>query len=1560
MSTSANNNSNNGVALDLSRKRKKKRILIVRKSNSNDAGEQTNPTFPQTNDSTASLRSTGAGIQYGSPTRSVKRKGIVLARNVNAESLRSLGPTSPVQIRKEEGPRVDPKTKRILERSILGTVEEYEDMVGNGQRGSRRRSFQSRNAEGQKGEDGSSNNSKKNERKKSMMGGGNLQSITDSSFADNQAEDELFMYRQRLTNPEEVAKRRKRIEDARKEEQEYMDEEEQEMLMCDLIVSRRETNALKKWKKIQKTWRTFRTNMAKSLGKHPDDLVVSRAMEYREKREEYDMLEGATPADLKHGSEYWMMSLRGMGTRYVPVGNIFSGLFCPVNEEKEYEIDIVRQPGMKDPNRKNPPKDWRHSHTLMDRQKRLKKQLNEMRPHFIGVAETESLVVRAENLFEWAENSSNEYFKRVENEGENITILEKELIKDGKEGKVGTTDDEKEIEAIEDMLPKSGPNMLLYGKTEGNNNDTNNNDGTRLLLTSNVKAQSDGTIVAENIGTTAIFYEWVKLESTPALDPSLTGGAHSQGQLYCRDRAGVLLPGHTKDFSFSFRSNVAGIFTEKWAINTTPSLFNGISQEVTVRCVVVEEDVYVKQREAIENKLAEQALVHGVEDILRDVVRDIRTPPPPPPTEEELKIKDFENKNTDLPTKIYYDETLYEETKMFAQKVFLATVPPREEVVVVEETTEEGGKTSDVEGDTMELTGEEKNQDEFTEEESSKMSVDDIEIAQEDSKMEESAVVEEEVIENPEEIAMAREWTGSFTDLLNVIKEEIIPLNLELAESLIDELQSFQQKFAAPPVSSSLSMAAGREFFTQAALLVPETSDELLSEHGLEPRPKFKRPRSLKPGQEEDPNRKLVKRSGAWEERKTVGEDGEELELTDSEKYRIAFEKAMTTKVMALVDAFVDGTIKSDKDNLRESRQLQNMEFSKIECPWEAPKDDEEEDDEEGGGEEEEGEDGEGAEAKEIPPLPPVLAAVNGGSVLLRSDMNFILEDEGDQGFVVVDNKANDKRMQNIALDVKRLIAENALVITIVGHLGNPKGERLPEFSLANTVEGLSDLCETPIEFLSTFEEVLSIVNEEKEKKRVKDEKVAMKEAKRLEKIRLREERRAEQGSDYDEDEDDDEDEEEDEEEEEEDDESPPCRVLLVENIGYVPAEHSDYMANIPENAEEEDIEERQAEIDGHFDILSQIADIHIIDDLSGCLTQNASIVSVSPQSSLVVPGLVLQREIQVYSKFLEAELNEGEKRLAIVGGNDLEGKVDMLKALLRRVDEIMLVGNIATLFERARREWDIRNTDPDAVTDGANEGEKDEDESPRAEDDEEEEEDDEGDEEEEDDGEGEEKEGPVTMLKENEIRLMPIARMLFAEIKRRGLGLHLPSDYVVGDESPNYEEEGFEVDYDGETLEWVIPAVGSQNEDGTPISGRAAFGLPPRDMFVLDIGPDTQEKFGEIIKNSTNVIWIDTVGAIQHGEGQAGTGVILEAISGILENGGVGIAVGSNLVNALRTTNGVEDETLSLVSNASCNILLDIMCNGIPGIQNLKRVEEPSQVVEETEETNDETTENE
>ena len=121
-------------------------------------------------------------------------------------------------------------------------------------------------------------------------------------------------------------------------------------------------------------------------------------------------------------------------------------------------------------------------------------------------------------------------------------------------------------------------------------------------------------------------------------------------------------------------------------------------------------------------------------------------------------------------------------------------------------------------------------------------------------------------------------------------------------------------------------------------------------------------------------------------------------------------------------------------------------------------------------------------------------------------------------------------------------------------------------------------------------------------------------------------------------------------------------------------------------------------EIDNHCKLLSDIADIHIVDDLNGCLTQNSSVVCVEPSSKLVVPGLVLQREIETYGKFLEQDLGEGQKRLAIVGGKSLEDKFEILKALLSRVDEVMLTGNLATLMERARREWDLRNADPGAV----------------------------------------------------------------------------------------------------------------------------------------------------------------------------------------------------------------------------------------------------------------------
>ncbi len=57
--------------------------------------------------------------------------------------------------------------------------------------------------------------------------------------------------------------------------------------------------------------------MSKRLNKDPEDLVISRAEEYRVMLEETDLMVKATPVDKRHGDNVWMMSLRDAWTRYV-------------------------------------------------------------------------------------------------------------------------------------------------------------------------------------------------------------------------------------------------------------------------------------------------------------------------------------------------------------------------------------------------------------------------------------------------------------------------------------------------------------------------------------------------------------------------------------------------------------------------------------------------------------------------------------------------------------------------------------------------------------------------------------------------------------------------------------------------------------------------------------------------------------------------------------------------------------------------------------------------------------------------------------------------------------------------------------------------------------------------------------------------------------------------------------------------------------------------------------------------------------------------------------------
>ena len=197
-------------------------------------------------------------------------------------------------------------------------------------------------------------------------------------------------------------------------------------------------------------------------------------------------------------------------------------------------------------------------------------------------------------------------------------------------------------------------------------------------------------------------------------------------------------------------------------------------------------------------------------------------------------------------------------------------------------------------------------------------------------------------------VVIDRDWGETFSELENVLKDEVMPLNMETAENLLFELQILQQRFAQPPVSVSSALSAGRNFFSSLAMEIPSISDALLEENGLEPRPKFKRPRSLKPGQTEDPDRKLAPIGGAW-----TSEPHDE-EATPESAYRTGLEKSVASKFAEMIPSFVENAIASEQEKIVEERRLRNMELSLLEFSWTNQIQDEDEDDGDDGEEERE------------------------------------------------------------------------------------------------------------------------------------------------------------------------------------------------------------------------------------------------------------------------------------------------------------------------------------------------------------------------------------------------------------------------------------------------------------------------------------------------------------------------------------------------------------------------------------------------------------------------------
>ncbi len=225
-------------------------------------------------------------------------------------------------------------------------------------------------------------------------------------------------------------------------------------------------------------------------------------------------------------------------------------------------------------------------------------------------------------------------------------------------------------------------------------------------------------------------------------------------------------------------------------------------------------------------------------------------------------------------------------------------------------------------------------------------------------------------------------------------------------------------------------------------------------------------------------------------------------------------------------------------------------------------------------------------------------SALSGRTVLVRADLNVPLE---------AGRISDDRRIRATLPTLQRLVDAGAKVV-VLSHLGRPKGEAKPEFSLAPVATRLSELLSRPVRFVPepsgarVSEAVASLADGE---------------------------------------------------------------VALLENTRFLPGE----TANDPELAA----------------AWASLGDLFVNDAFGTAHRAHASTAglaeAIRARGGEAVAGLLVARELQ----FLGDALNRPQRPfVAILGGAKISGKIDVVDALLPRVDRLLIGGAMANTFFRA------------------------------------------------------------------------------------------------------------------------------------------------------------------------------------------------------------------------------------------------------------------------------------
>jgi hypothetical protein len=421
----------------------------------------------------------------------------------------------------------------------------------------------------------------------------------------------------------------------------------QKRTLGEQIQGDRHERALNRWDQQQKEWENFRHKASAKTGRQKEELIVTRAEEYRERLEVHELLDRATPDEIKSGGASWYHSLRGDGTRFVQIGNMFTGLFLPIKMHKEnYQHEIIRKPLLRELHeRRNTlmqqgvkSNTWRDEDMLVTRVARYGKKMKDLNPgklEFHEMLEPEVIPLRPGGRLPSTasiEPSTSDVgplsgpFDDDPNSfdaaAEDVATLQSILgpVVDEPDGATQTL---------------AGPNVWI--------------SPNKLQFQADIGTTSTLAIKLKNVGTTVFHYEWKLNEPAHNFHDVSVLPPDPTSRFRCEQAKGTLLPGRETQTRFIFISEHAGTFFSSWRLNTCPDLLEPITT-VFFHGVALKSDLLLERRQIFKKAVHDQQVVHDVEEIIGDIIESVGLVPQAPPDLSSVRVQErlFNERNNAL------------------------------------------------------------------------------------------------------------------------------------------------------------------------------------------------------------------------------------------------------------------------------------------------------------------------------------------------------------------------------------------------------------------------------------------------------------------------------------------------------------------------------------------------------------------------------------------------------------------------------------------------------------------------------------------------------------------------------------------------------------------------------------------------------------------------------------------------------------------------------------------------------------------------------------------------